>query len=318
MKRLLILTLVLVLLMVPTAAFGDTSLTMMEGLIPQSFTLASPGKLNPAETFTYEFSQEEAQAGTNLTSVIIPDTIISYELGATGARTGEIDLTNFASAPIGRYTYRVTQQVGDTAGMNYSTHTGTLVVDKETNGAVKNYLTIRSTGETPSKHMNFDTTFSAGDLTIAKTVTGNLGDYTKLFDVTVTLQAPEGKTVQNGVMHLLKNGVATEPAQAMFSDGEATVHFQLKHNETFIIKNLPYGVTYTVVETEPGAGYEVSYDGNEGTIAAVTQHAAITNHKSSLIPTGISFNSVPYTLMLIGAIAGLAYLALRRRKGNEG
>ena len=315
MKKLLsiLLTLALVLSF-STVAFANTEVPV--AVIPKSFTLVNADKLNPAETFTFTFSQQAATTNTNLTTVTIPDTTIAYSAGENGSKNGSISLTNFATAAVGRYTYAVAETQGDTAGLDYTTRTGTLVVDKESDGTVKSYLIIGTIGTTiQGKYDNFDNTFSAGDLLVKKTVAGNLGDKTKEFDVTVTLTAPTGKTVENGEMELYKNGGATSPATMVnFAAGTATVTFKVKHDDVFTIKNLPYGVTYVVAETDPANGYTVTYTGKTGTIGAASQETVITNTKSSEIPTGITLESLPYILLLGFAVLGMGVLFFRKRR----
>lgn len=307
-----------------TVAFAieeDTNSTPVPVIarIPKSFTLENAGKLNPAETFTFSFTQQAATVNTNLATVAIPNTTVAYIAGETSLKYGDISLANFTAAPVGRYTYAVAEVVPDpqTAGMTYTTRTGTLVVDKEYDGTVKSYLIIGTMGTDMTKKFdNFDNKFAAGDLNITKQVTGNLGDKNKLFDVTVTLTAPAGKVVKNGVMELWKNGAPTTPSPTPvnFTGNTAIVTFQVKDGDTFTIKNLPYGVTYVVEETDPLQGYGVTYEGKTGTIDNILETAKIINDRHTEIPTGISLDSLPYILILGLAASGMAVLFFRKRQ----
>ena len=115
---------------------------------------------------------------------------------------------------------------------------------------------------------SFSNKLQFGDLTVKKTVTGDLGDQTKEFNFTVTLN---DKTI---------NGTYGEGDTAMtFTDGVAD--FTLKHNESKTAKNLPAGTTYTVEEKEANQDdYITDVTGNEGEILAdKTGTAAFVNNK---------------------------------------
>lgn len=341
MKKLfsILMTFVFVLSLGTVALAGAVTLpekTLPGTEIPKSFEPLNANRLSGEQTFAFSFTQNSPAAENpteNLTTVAIPITTISYDEGIYGDKTGAIDLSAFSSTevPVGRYTYVVEELVPSpkVAGMVYTTRKGMLFVDKESDGTVKSYLIIGTVGTDPTKKFNnFNNIFEAGDLHITKEVTGNLGDLTKEFSFTVTLTAPDDpdavspakKTIVNGIMKLYKNGVPTVPATEVTFNaaGSATVTFDLSDGETFTIKNLPYGVTYLVEETDPMEGYSVTTNGVSGRTASgeidnTLKTVDVVNHKSSEIPTGIALDSLPYILILGFTGIGMGVLFFRKR-----
>ncbi len=143
----------------------------------------------------------------------------------------------------------------------------------------------------------------ATDLTITKTVTGNMGDRNKEFSFTVT-----------------------------FGDTKKTI--SLAHGESEIIENIPLGATVTV--TEDTTGYTTSYTINtgkeeRGTSAEWIAEAPIndvegveisntitfTNHKDAVPDTGVLLDSLPYILILAVVAGGVIFTILRKRRNDE-
>ena len=318
MKRFLALVLVLALVLAPAAVFAEDPVTEdpdtqgPTAVVVKNLEVGQ-GRVNPAEAFVFEFT---ALSPTNAPA--IPDVTISYATGDNGLKTGALDLGGFADAAVGRYQYEVTEKGGFTAGMEYSDHKGTLVVDKESGGTVKSYIIIGQMGSPEEKFDDFTNTFTAWDLDVTKKVTGNLGDTKKVFTLTVTLNAPEGKTVKTDSITVLKNGVATETA-VNFEDGVATLTLPVIDGDTYKIADLPDGVTYDVVEDGVEDGkvdeYTVTYEGATGTMTE-DKVVTVTNHKSSQVPTGITLDNMPYIILMAVALVGLGAFALRKRAQN--
>ncbi len=91
-----------------------------------------------------------------------------------------------------------------------------------------------------------------GDLTISNTVSGSGADKNKDFTFTVTLDDTKISDTYGDMT--FKNGVAT---------------FTLKHGESKTAKELPAGVTYTVVESDYDS-YTVTVNGTDGDTATGT------------------------------------------------
>ena len=125
----------------------------------------------------------------------------------------------------------------------------------------------------------------------------------------------------------------------MLENGEGT--FTLSHGQSFTIKGLPVGTTYTI--TEIGAvsdGYQVTASikdkdsDNNGSMTrsnddihftgTLDQATTVTyqNYKGTAVPTGLRFDALPWLLALLCGLAGCTALCVtgktRRRKGGCG
>ncbi len=142
-----------------------------------------------------------------------------------------------------------------------------------------------------------------GDLTVKKTVTGDLADKNKEFAFTITFNV-EGNYSYTGS----KSGT--------IKSGDTVL---LKHGESITVNGLPAGTTYAVTENG-NDGYRVYASGDKGTILAnATSTAAFTNARSSVPQTGDD-SSLLLWLGLTGA-AGIVLLLMailgRKRKGKR-
>lgn len=163
-------------------------------------------------------------------------------------------------------------------------------------------------------------------ITISKQVTGNMGDKSEYFDVTVTIPGTTGDTYTvSGGSH------ASNPKTV--EAGKATV-LKIKHNETITIglsgtkKQIPVGTKYTVAETAV-EGYETTIDNlTKGTLtttkiaAAIptnnqlpaTNKVSIVNHYEVATLTGVFFNIMPYVVI---AAAVIILIAMVRRSSKN-
>lgn len=76
------------------------------------------------------------------------------------------------------------------------------------------------------------TNYPLPGLTVSKTVSGNMGDRNREFDFTVQVKI-QGKSVS-----------VDETTEIAVQNGQ----FKLKHDQSLVIPELPYGVTCTVTE----------------------------------------------------------------------
>lgn len=133
-------------------------------------------------------------------------------------------------------------------------------------------------------------------ITVKKIVTGNMGDYSKEFTFSVTVN---GETF--GESFTLSNG------------GEAT------------ISNVPLGATVVITETG-NDGYEFTADVKETeqesvnsssvsfTASENVNHVEITNKKEATIDTGIFTDTAPYIILFSVAAVGAAVLLTKKRR----
>ena len=184
-----------------------------------------------------------------------------------------------------------------------------------------------------TKNSAVENTYSAGSLEVKKVVTGNLGDKNKKFNVTVTFTAPTGKTVAEDISYVENRETKTiKPSD--WKDGVAKAEIAVAHNDTITFTNIPYDVTYTVVEddyTKAADGTTKDYDeaqyaavdsdtekGTVGKIDTANETMTITNNKGdNHIDTGVILDNAPYMLMLAVVAGGAMMLVIKKRREEE-
>lgn len=244
-----------------------------------------------------------------------------------------------AYTKVGTYTYQVKEVDGGTLGMTYDDTTYTLqvrVANKMVDGKIDStgakvcYVTMKANGVKESSVKN---TYNASNLTISKTVEGNMGDRDTKFDFKVTLEVPNGKTLRSDI-------TVPEGSNITWNEGKTvgTVTFKLSHGQSFTLMNLPYDIEYTVDEMNGTTAlnqddkingtYQVSYDGNKaGTIGTGENKIAPTNGVISTevtntwgdnnIDTGVILDNAPYILMLAVVAGGAMTLVIKKRREEE-
>ena len=173
---------------------------------------------------------------------------------------------------VGKYNYTVSEVAGHTQGVTYSGATFDVQVlvswDDNHDNLVKQ-VTL-STGEAGSKTDKIINNYDLGDLSINKTVTGNLADENKDFGVIVTFTAEqydvldaEGNDTGNDAYKDVLSTITyvdndhneeTDDNKSITPDdwenGTATVTINLRHDETVKFENIPEGITYVVDEND--------------------------------------------------------------------
>lgn len=332
MKKLLSFLLMLTLVFsMGTVAFaqenGDDGTTTTPGYVDGSpvtikkALTATPTGSNPSNTFTFNvgtgtYAISEGATETTTAPAFGDSSTFTIDVAAgETAGTTDIELAKFDR--VGVYTYPITETAGNTAGMTYDTGTYNLVITVINNPAGEGFLRVLTmTDGNNVKTDSFKNTFNAGSLTVKKETAGNYADPNDTFEVTVTLNAVEGKVLRNEMITASTNATVTGVEEN--GTGEVTVTYTVKKGSEFTINNIPYDVAYTVVEAVD-KGYTVSYVGDTGTVKADNASATttITNTRNKGIATGISFDNIPYILLLVGAALGLGALIVRKRKNAE-
>ena len=283
---------------------------------------------SPAETFYLAQEEKSVEDGE---ATVAPDLIklsgdenqyvakAVFSEGGAGT-TGMFTVTLPSYEKVGKYSYKLQEVDGKTAGVTYRTDTIKLVVTV-ING--KNGALIRQVGvhtekdgvDVKSSSFN-DNKYSAGKLKVTKTVEGNLGDKTKKFHFTVKFEKPENKDVKSDITATVA-GTDEGSLDLDWTSGSCTYEFDLADGETASLGNIPYDVKYTVTESDyEKDGYSIAMKtGNKGTVSAAEQTASFTNTKTGEIDTGINLTTLPYILVFAGVIviAGAAFITRRRK-----
>lgn len=338
MKKLISMLLALLLVMsLSSAAFANsaTYTDMSTVTLTINYNETNDGSTSPAEDLSFTISNTsvtDAASGVDTANMPTPTLgTVSYAEGDAGdtdmTKTLTITLPFYTS--VGIYTYTITQTAGDKAGVSYWASDIRLVVTviQDADGLLR-VAAVHTEGGEGEKSDDITNTYSAGSLSVAKTVTGNMGDRDKYFAIKVTLTGEDGKTyatsytVTGGTK--LVNGTDDATTSTISIGTPAT--FYLKHGETFTISNLPYGVTYTVTEedytAEENGGYgtpAITYSdaGTTKTVDSPSETVDITNNKGANVDTGISLDSLPYILLLVISLTGAVVFIVKRRSSRE-
>ena len=320
MKKLFAVLLALLLALSMVSALAEETPTyedVSSVTVTKVYKLVGSGS-SPAETFTLRQVGSKVLEG-DAESAPALGTITGAEFAA-GAATAEgakasitINLPTYDR--VGVYEYTLQEVAGNNAGVTYYGETIKLVVTVINGTDNKIRIAAVHTESAGEKSDSFTNTYSAGSLSVSKTVTGNLGDKNKYFEFKVTLTGEEDKTYAESFA--VTGGSSEQNPETIALGGEGTT-FYLKDGETITIANLPYGVEYAVTET-PVKGYTTTKTGDTGTINAATQTAAFENNNDNgSIDTGITTDSMPYiVLMGIVVLAGVAMIAKRRAANND-
>lgn len=306
MKKLLALalTLVMVLSLSVTAFAAETDQTSI------TFTKEVVGDGAPNETYQFKLQKEGRDVSGCTGSVT----------GAGGVTIPLPAIADIGSEP-GVVEYDLVETDNATAGMTYATSYKVKVwlYRDDTNGGAL-YRVAKLYNGSNEKATAVTNTYSAGSLAVTKVVTGNMGDRSKEFNVTVTFTAPQGKNVQSTISYT--DGTEQTLAPDAWGDGTATVNIALKHDETVTFENIPYGVTYTVVEDDytqsdkyDAAEYRFSDDQKK--IDSNSDTVTITNNKGVAVDTGIALDSLPYVLLLAVSVVGMAAFVMKKRAERE-
>ena len=319
-----VLSILLVALMVMglcTAAFaadGDTYIDKQGAKFTVKYT-ATNGTA-PTETFTFtDFtctSVTDAAEGVTTANAPIPTKIADVELASGASKEVEIALPTYTS--VGVYTYTFNQAVGTTAGVTYynddAVQTMKLVVSvlQDTDGYIRVAAVHVENGSTDDdKTEEIENTYDSGELTVDKVVTGNMGDKTKEFEVTVTFTPASGETIKSDIAY-------TGAVSGTVANN--TVTFNLKHGQNVKFTNIPEGVTWKVEEADyTSDGYDAAdYSTQTASMTAGGEATCtITNNKDTTVDTGITMDTIPYIMIALFACLAAAVVVIRKRRIAE-
>jgi hypothetical protein len=277
---------------------------------------------------------------------------VTVDADGTGAAKSEGSLVVTVPesyAAVGTYTYNFTRTAINDAGVTDNVPTGLTVVvtvtnklDKDGNvleGQFDRYVVIKDANKENTKYDDKDgvnLSYAAGQLTVTKKVTGNLGDQSasNKFPFEIKLSGLKDKNVK-GEYHYSVAGVDSTDTIKFNKDGEAYLKAEIAHNESIVIKDLPAGVNYEVKELKelngtavmnlneknPDNGYtlaKIETNGSDyGSIAGADKdQATYTNEKTGGVATGVLLNNAPYIAILGGAAVVAIYVVNKRRHSD--
>lgn len=142
---------------------------------------------------------------------------------------------------------------------------------------------------------------------IKKTVSGNMGDWQKDFQFTISPEDGYISTVP---------GIVDENGSFTLKHGE-TIEFQVKVGSTITVSENPdgYEAEYKVNGTENTKGSKWTYQITPESPERIS--VEFINTKNAIIDTGVILDSLPYFLILGAAAAGIVFYAIRKRKESD-
>ena len=321
MKKLLSLALALIMVLTLSVAVAAQEHTDMETVtISVTYNATNSGTVSPAETFVFTIAKTsvtDAADGVTTGNMPVPAVrnveFAEGDAGNAGSMTKNVTITLPEYTSVGVYTYTITPTPRTTGGVTYWGRPIKLVVTViEQNGKIR-VAAVHTEGEGEEKTDDITYTYSAGSLSVTKSVTGNLGDRAKEFNVWVTFTAPEAGVVNSTISYIV-DGETKTIAPAEWEENTASVQIALHHEETVTFTNIPYGVTYHVAEDSYEAeDYKTSYNKQDGTIGAASDAVTITNTKGTTVDTGIALDSLPYVLLIAVAVVGVVAFTAKKR-----
>ena len=181
-------------------------------------------------------------------------------------------------------------------------------------------------GNNPEVKVTNDYTPNSSDLTVAKTVTGLLGDHEMQFSFTLSFNQPIAPEKLAEITWTKSDG----------TDGALTGQtytFTLAHGQNIVFHGIPAGVTATVTEdkydnyttkykihnTDEFFAWSSTTESEDAsvTIDAKAKTIQVLNHNEAEPDMGVLLDTLPYILILVVVVGGGVLLFLRKRKNDD-
>lgn len=281
--------------------------------IKKEVNLINEDAINPGETFNFTIGSGIVVEGNVTGAPEFAEKEFQIIVGQDDpGGSANISLPNFEH--VGIYKYPISEDEGNTAGMDYDSAQYYLVVTVINDGSGGFMRVLTLTDGNNVKRDAFINDFSAGSLIVEKEITGNYAVFSDTFEVTVVLDAGE-QDLQEGPIAIV-GAVPGSGSVAKKTDGTVEVKFKVTDKSIVSIDNIPFGVSYSV--SENSGEYEQDIEGGSGVIAEFSQDVFITNNLDKEITTGVNLDNLPYILILGGVLlAGLGLLIRRRLSVNS-
>lgn len=302
------------LILAATMTMGMSMTAMAEektGTFKKAYT--SESQVYPTETLSFSVSPavEDAKNGPIVT---VEDQSVT---GAANAQNITYKIVVTDETPANVYTYNITENGGDTAGVTYGEETVVLLVLVNDDHSFTHGL-AKKVG-TNEKQDTITNVYEVGSFTVEKELTGNIltnADRNTKFTIHVKLTS--AKEIAGNIMVGDSTVLATEWDNSTGSYVYETDCVISDNDPATTFANIPYGVSVEVTEPNVPAGYT---DETTDTVNIIVDEQLnpddariiITNNKATTIDTGINVNNLPYILVLAG-VAIAAVVLIRRKR----
>ena len=351
MKKFLALLLSVLMLLTLTAAFAeDGEATVTPNLNPVTVSFTKEWKfaipVGNTLTFPIEFVSNSITGDATLPETasgegsVVP-TSVTLELTADKHDKGVYTVPFTVNLPkeYGTYIYKITEKDPKLAHVtcddgaiyfavmytNAQGLTVSLISDptKDAEGAGLEVTDKAVDNNNDTKNDGFENQYDVGSFQVTKTITGNASNAADKFVIEVTFTAPVDLSMLNITLQAAEGDTVIITELPAGKTVKKT--FEIGHGETLAFDNIPQGVTVTVKETN-----QVNHDGLNYYVATYTLDGekteavefeidgggavvAITNDKSTDIPTGVELDSIPYIVLMAVAVLGAVAFIVKRR-----
>lgn len=376
MKRMLSIVMALVLVLsLGTVAFADETETKWDGnytaTTQTTFNIKKSYNIEGDVTITETLNFVSTPANTNPDYATgedgsVADSVANLSVAAltvntmtknqnSGKHEADITVTVPSYSKAGVYDYTITETAGTATGATYSNakikvqvlveydnENHKLVIGNPKGTGNDSGITYFIVRENNTKTDTFENSYKTGSFSVAKDVAGNMANENDEFEITVTLTAPENKTI-NAPIKVGGNDVAASEWKSSTSDDGKTTYTYTKtlsiseNDDATTFADIPVGVVVTVAEntnTDKMNGYtyagisvdkgDVKKTGesldqsytftiNDNTNSAIV----VKNEKETSVETGISMDTLPYVLLLAVACMGIIAVVSKKRLARE-
>lgn len=330
-------------LSVSTTAFAQTYNDYTEATLTVNLNATNSGTTSPEVTFNFnvtagaKITAGEPDKVTYVTDSTLADVVgscptinassVKFEAGAAGDATKGKKDVKFALPEyntVGIYYYTISQDDPKVAGITLDEKSQDIILKVtviQQEGKVRVAAIHAENSLTDTKLGAITNTYSAGNFALSKTVTGNMGETGRYFDVDVTI-VPAADVTNPASITVGTSSGENNPTTITLNK---LTTFKIKHGETIDFSNLPYGVQ-VIVNEHSYSDYKATYlaDGAAATpvegvgvtvdVDRFDNSVDITNDKTVGIDTGVIVDSLPYAVVLALAVAGAVLFVIKRKQ----
>jgi len=317
-----------------TSVYAATPLTL-SGASTVPVTRNVTGVSNPVvNTFTYTITPDASNpatvsnAPTSLTIAFDGSETISSN---TVTKSGNIDFNGATFTEPGNYTFRVVESAS-TNSTTYPVSTDQYDVfvqvryDTTANDGTM-VATVLNQGKLTTENTKSNIVYPANsrftNISISKTVTGDMGDISRYFAINVTVPGNTGDSyvVSGGSYQSNPNSITANTETTIYLKSGETI--QIGYDSTNSLNQIPIGDSYTVSE-DAVEHYTTTIDNTEvSTINKTTvvdpnsNITNIVNDYSTANLTGIILNITPFVILIIISAIGFVFFKKKKIKKNN-